>query len=274
MIAFPNAKINLGLKVVEKRPDGFHNIETVFYPIPLYDILEILPATPSLPGFITSGLPIPGPDAGNLCLKARDILQASFPAAFSSSPAICLHKQIPMGAGLGGGSSDGVFALKMLDALFSLNAGQDKLRGMAAVLGSDCPFFLYNKPVFAQGRGDVFSDVTVNLRGYKLVVVVPPVHVSTAEAYSMLKPARPEIPVSEIVQAPVEEWKDRLDNDFEKPVFEKYPLVREVKERLYASGAIYASMSGSGSAVFGLFPRGITVDTSFPGDHFVFSSDL
>jgi 4-diphosphocytidyl-2-C-methyl-D-erythritol kinase len=281
MISYPNAKINLGLNVVEKRSDGYHNIESVFYPVPLCDILEILPSASGEATFQTSGLPVPGPHSENLCLKAFDIIQSAVrspqPADFSpqsavrrppSALSIYLHKQLPTGSGLGGGSSDGAFALKMMNEIFGLFIDEEKMVQMALRLGSDCPFFIRNRPAFAEGRGEILSDINVDLKGYFLALVIPPVQVSTAQAYGMLTPGKPPVSVKEITALSVDSWKDKLGNDFEKPVFEKFPEIGEVKKKLYGLGAIYASMSGSGSAVYGLFRNPVSLAGHFPITYF------
>jgi 4-diphosphocytidyl-2-C-methyl-D-erythritol kinase len=250
MITFPNCKINLGLNVVRRREDGFHDIETVFYPVPPRDALEILPAADGLFEFSTSGTEIPGDPGQNLCVKAFRLLQSEY-----SIPAVKmhLHKVIPTGSGLGGGSADGAFALAMLNELFGLEISTGKLIHFAGSLGSDCAFFIENRPCFATGKGDRLEPVTVDLRGWYFALVIPGVHVSTPEAYRLVTPAQPARPVSEIITLPVGEWKELLVNDFEKSVSEKFPVIGQVKQQLYAMGAVYASMSGSGSAVFGLF---------------------
>lgn len=275
MICFPNAKINLGLHVIGKRPDGFHNIETVFYPITLSDALEIIISDKEIFEFTYSGLPVPGDPDSNLVLKAVNLMSiADYPSP-GPSPAregryrypesgirhpafairIHLHKVIPMGTGLGGGSSDGAHAIKLLNDLWKLELTTLEMQDLARQLGSDCAFFIENHPMFASGRGDQFEPVDLDLSGYKIVVVVPPVHVSTQEAYAMVTPGKPERSLKEIIRLPVEEWKELLTNDFEKPVMNKYPVIQDIKEELYSRGAVYAAMSGSGSAVYGIFSR-------------------
>lgn len=265
MIGFPNAKINLGLNVVAKRTDGFHNIETVFYPISLRDVLEIIPAMDGKTEFSSSGIPVPGPAGSNLCLMALELLRSVSLQPQIPPVKMHLHKVIPAGAGLGGGSSDCAFTLKLLNELFALGLSPSQLTELARQLGSDTSFFVENKPVFAFQKGDHFSPVSISLKGYKLVLLIPPVHVSTLEAYSLIKPVKPVASVNDIIHRPVEEWKDLLFNDFEKPVMEKYPVIREYKEELYGSGAVYASMSGSGSAVYGIFKETTSADKLFPG---------
>ena len=251
MLLFPNAKINLGLNVVERRPDGYHNIETVFYPIGISDVLEIEPSeTCTDYSFSTSGIPLSGDPEENLIVKAYRLLrsQYQFPAID-----ISLCKQIPFGAGLGGGSADAACMLKGLNELFELKITKRKLESLAAKLGADCPVFIKNKPVFATGIGNVFTPIKFSLRGYFLVLIKPDIHVSTPEAYSLVVPQKPEMSLLEIIQKPLPEWKIFMKNDFEKSVFANHPVIENVKFKLYDLGAVYASMSGSGSSVFGIF---------------------
>jgi len=251
VIAFPNAKINLGLNITAKRSDGYHNLETVFYPIALNDVLEIIPAEEIK--LQSSGLPVEGDQANNLCVQAYLALKEKFPAV--SSVAIYLHKHIPPGAGLGGGSSDAAFMLQLLCRKFSLDLSSEALSDIAAGLGSDCPFFIQNKPCLGQGRGELLRPVSLNLENYSIVLVHSGINISTAWAFGRIKPAIPAKSVLEIVSQPVETWKNELINDFEGPVFREYPELGELKEMLYRSGAIYASMTGSGSSLYGIFDR-------------------
>ncbi len=250
MLSFPNAKINLGLNIVEKRPDGYHNIETVFYPIGLSDALEFITSEENKTIFQQSGLQIDTPLELNLIFKAYQLLKKDFPLPEIS---IYLQKNIPFGAGLGGGSADAAFMLKMLNDQFKLGLNNAQLENYAAQLGSDCPVFIQNKPVFALGRGEVFEPINLSLKGYSIALIKPPIFVSTQEAYNGCRPQQPEFSLKEIIQKPVEEWKEWMKNDFETTVFPQFPIIGEVKERLYQSGAVYASMSGSGSSVFGIF---------------------
>jgi 4-diphosphocytidyl-2-C-methyl-D-erythritol kinase len=260
MISFPNAKINLGLNIVSKRPDGYHNIETVFYPVPLRDALEIVPASPSrrdvarrvstTTTFTQTGIPIAGDTRDNLVMKAYQLLKAQYEIP---EIAVYLQKNIPFGAGLGGGSADAAFMLKLLNDFAELHLSPEQLEEFAARLGADCPFFIQNKPVFAEGTGTVFSPVQLSLSGYYLSLVKPEVHVSTQEAYAGVKPQTPKESIRDIICDPVSTWKDRLVNDFETSIFARFPEIGEVKQKMYDQGAIYASMSGSGSSVFGLF---------------------
>jgi 4-diphosphocytidyl-2-C-methyl-D-erythritol kinase len=248
MISFPNAKINLGLYVTEKRPDGFHNLETVFLPVGWYDALEIAEADEFQ--FSTSGISITGNPESNLVVKAYRLLQKDFDLPVIK---IHLHKQIPFGAGLGGGSSDAAFMLKLLNKSFKLGLNETELLKYAAVLGSDCPFFILNKAVFATGRGEIMQDTTVSLNGMFILLVKPSVEVSTATAYQLVVPQKPTISLPELLSFPIQEWKENVVNQFEKSVFQQYPELEELKQKLYDLGAVYASMSGSGSCIFGLF---------------------
>jgi 4-diphosphocytidyl-2-C-methyl-D-erythritol kinase len=263
MIVFPNGKINLGLNILSKRTDGFHNLETLFYPLALHDALEIIPAADGIFEFISSGLPIPGETGSNLCSKAFRLMQSAY-----GLPAvkIHLHKVIPTGAGLGGGSSDGAFTLKLLNDLFETGLEKDRLKTYAITLGSDCAFFLDNQPSFARERGDHLEPVHLNLSGLTLALIIPPVHVSTAEAFAMVTPVQPVRSLKEVLQLPVEQWKDVLVNDFEKPVFVKYPVIGEIKQKLYSKGALFAAMTGSGAAVYGIFNEIHEINESFPGN--------
>ena len=265
MVIFPNAKINLGLSVLQKRDDGFHNIETILYPIPLNDVLELIIAPDKNFRFTVSGLEIPGSKETNLCVKAWELLQHDF-----SLPAIKmhLHKVIPMGAGLGGGSSDGVFMLKLINRAFQLGLSIEKLEECARQLGSDCAFFINNKSAFAYGKGDQLTPININLSGHFLVLVKPDVHINTKGAYDGIIPVETGISVSKIVQFPIEEWRDNLNNDFEKSIFRSHTVLSEIKDRLYQSGAVYASMTGSGSAVYGLFNNEVDLEDSFKEHYF------
>ena len=250
MITFPNAKINLGLRITSRRPDGYHNLETVFYPVPIYDALEVVPASGKNEKLILSGIDLEGNTDDNLVLKAFRLLQHDFDLPPVD---IYLRKNIPVGAGLGGGSSDAAFMLKLLNEYASLNICPKKLETYAAKLGADCPFFIRNKPVLAEGTGNVFSDIQLSLKGYFLVLIKPEVFISTREAFSGIVPCQPTISLSEIIERPLSQWKDCLVNDFEKSIFRIHPEISEIKEQFYRKGAIYASMSGSGSSVYGIF---------------------
>lgn len=253
MITYPNAKINIGLNIIEKRPDGYHNIETVFYPIGLCDVLQVGASdTCTDYSFSSSGLTIDGDPENNLIIKAYRLVQS----AYEIPPVdITLIKQIPFGAGLGGGSADAAFMLKMLNEMFELKITNTKLEKMVSALGADCAVFIRNRPVFATGTGNIFSPVKLKLKGYFLILIKPEIHISTIEAYSLVTPMKPEISISESIQRPINEWKNLIHNDFEKSVFAKYPEIEKIKNKLYDAGAVYASMSGSGSSVYGIFEK-------------------
>jgi 4-diphosphocytidyl-2-C-methyl-D-erythritol kinase len=266
MIIYPNAKINLGLHVIEKRADGFHNIETVFYPVGWQDMLEVLPDPSRERGvtFSSSGIPIPGAAHENLCVKAYELISKDYPMP---AVKVHLHKIIPIGAGLGGGSSDAAFFIKALNEIFELNLAWGELHHYVKQLGADCSFFIVNKPMLAEGKGDQLESIAVSLRGWKIAIVYPGIHVNTAEAYGGITPAKPSEALEKlIVETPIEKWKDVLVNDFEKTVFQKYPAIKELKNKMYECGAAYAAMSGSGSAVFGIFADDINLKNSFEGN--------
>ncbi|MBO4804199.1 MAG: 4-(cytidine 5'-diphospho)-2-C-methyl-D-erythritol kinase [Muribaculaceae bacterium] len=249
MITFPNAKINLGLNIVERRPDGYHNIETVFFPIPLTDVLEIVP-TADETSLTCYGNSVDCPPDKNLVMKAYRMMQERY-----DLPPVEMHlyKHIPDGAGLGGGSSDAAYALVMLNAMFELGLPAAELATMAVTLGADCAFFIYNRPMLATGIGDVLSPLDVNLRGKTLLLVKPPVSVDTRTAYSRVVPHVPEMSLSDIISRPLSSWDGLLVNDFEPSVFAALPQLWLIKASLIDAGAQYAAMSGSGSTVFGIF---------------------
>lgn len=257
MLFFPPCKINLGLNILRKRSDGYHDLDTCFFPVPWTDILEIVPSE-SL-AFNATGHPISGEPSTNLCLRAYHLLQKEFNLPQVS---IHLHKIIPMGAGLGGGSSDGAYTLRLLNTLFDLKLSEKKLMQYAAQLGSDCAFFIQDKPMRGTGRGEVLSPITVTLDNKFLLLIKPDIHVSTAAAYSGVSPRVPTLSIPEIIKKPVDQWKNLLVNDFEKSVFVAHPRLREIKELLYENGALYAAMSGSGSTLFGIFDK--PVDLTVP----------
>ncbi|KAA6327910.1 4-diphosphocytidyl-2-C-methyl-D-erythritol kinase [termite gut metagenome] len=252
MITFPNAKINLGLNIIEKRADGYHNLETVFYPVPIEDALEIKVADNPVHKIILyqSGAAIAGKAEDNLAVKAYRLLDNNF---HLPPIEVYLYKHIPSGAGLGGGSADAAFMVKLLNERFGLHLNVQELEGYAAMLGADCTFFIKNTPVFAEGVGNIFSPVSLSLKGYGLAVVKPDVFVSTREAFSLIRPRKPEHALKDVITRPASEWKGLMRNDFEESVFPQYPLIGEIKAELYKRGAVYASMSGSGASVFGLF---------------------
>ncbi len=255
MISFPNCKINLGLNIIAKRADGFHDLETVFYPIAIKDVLEIVQQqheTTDLE-FASSGLQIDGDTGDNLCIKAYRLLKKDFPQL----PAIKmhLHKSIPMGAGLGGGSADGAFTLKLLNQKFKLNLSNDQLINYSLQLGSDCPFFILNQPCYAEGRGEKLQPINLDLSAYQFLIINPGIHINTGWAFSQIQPKKPAQTVKEIINQPIETWESELMNDFEEPVFQSHPEIKAIKENLYAQGGVYASMTGSGSTVFGIFKK-------------------
>jgi 4-diphosphocytidyl-2-C-methyl-D-erythritol kinase len=269
VISFPNCKINLGLHILGKREDGFHNLETVFYPIAFKDALEVIPATNSTTEieFTGTGLAVDGNIADNLCVKAYHLLKKDFPHL--PQVKVQLHKSIPMGAGLGGGSADASFMLKLLNEKFHLNLSPSQLINYSLQLGSDCPFFIINKPCFATGRGEILQEIKVDLAAYKIVLINPGIHVNTGWAFSNITPAHPVKSIKEIIQQPVETWKTELKNDFEVPVFAAHPPVKAIKESLYNQGAVYAAMSGSGSTIFGIFEEDVDTDSLKNGDYFI-----
>ena len=265
MITYPNAKINLGLNIVEKRPDGYHNLETVFYPINLQDALEVnVQEGEDEFSLKVSGVPIEGEPENNLVVKAYRLLKKDYP----DIPAIDIHmyKHIPTGAGLGGGSSDAAFMIKLLNEKFRLNLSIEKMEEYAAILGADCAFFIQNKPVFATGIGNIFEPIQLSLKGYYLVLVKPDIFVSTKDAFAHITPMKPTQSLKEIIRMPVETWRATMKNNFEESVFQKFPEIAAIKDKLYDLGAIYASMSGSGSSVFGIFREQVEfVDEIFSG---------
>jgi 4-diphosphocytidyl-2-C-methyl-D-erythritol kinase len=249
MISFPCAKINLGLNIISKRSDRYHNIETVFYPVhELTDVLEIVESDRF--SFTQTGVRIDSATADNLCVKAYGILNRDFRLPPVS---IHLHKIIPFGAGLGGGSADASLTIVSLNDIFDLGVSREQLKVYAAAAGSDCAFFIDNVPSFASGRGELLEPVDLNLSGLYLLLVKPDIHVSTGEAYRHVIPHIPGMPISEIIKLPVDEWRNKLCNDFEKSIFYLYPAIADIKYKMYELGAVYSSMSGSGATVFGLF---------------------
>jgi 4-diphosphocytidyl-2-C-methyl-D-erythritol kinase len=272
MVVFPNCKINIGLNILDKRQDGFHNLETVFFPVPIKDSLEIIRAKTNSADLIfsQSGIAIEGDTADNLCIKAYHLLKKDFPHL----PAIQmhLHKVIPMGAGLGGGSADGAFALRLFNDKFQLNLSPAQLISYALSLGSDCPFFILNQPCFATGRGEIMTALNISLSGYTLVLINPGIHVNTGWAFAQLKNEPVENRVSsnllQHIQEPINNWRNTIVNDFENAVFKAHPAIADIKNALYSNGAVYASMSGSGSSVFGLFEKSTDLPLNLPADYF------
>lgn len=252
MIVFPNAKINVGLNVVEKRTDGFHNIESIFYPVwQLTDVLEVVKQEGDVVEFSSSGIDIPRKEEElNLCEKAYYLIKNDFNI---SGVKIHLHKVIPIGAGLGGGSADAAFTLKVLNDLFELNLTDEKLIEYAQKLGSDCAFFIKNKPVYAYNKGDEFDELELDLSTYEIKIEYPDIHISTAEAYAGIEAKPSNQNIKELIAQPIEMWKNNLNNDFEQSVFPNHPNIEKLKAKMYQDGAKFASMTGSGSAVFGIF---------------------
>lgn len=273
MIVFPNAKINLGLNITEKRKDGYHNLETIFYPIPLEDALEITVKqdTKSKYSLYQTGTKIEGEAEDNLVVKAYLMLEKEF-----NLPPVDIHlyKHIPSGAGLGGGSADAAFMLKLLNDKFSLNLSPGELEKYASVLGADCAFFIRNKPVYAEGIGNVFTPIELSLSGYRLIVVKPDVFVSTREAFSGITPRKPVHSLKELIKYPVNEWKEKMVNDFEESIFPHHPEIELIKKQMYEYGAVYASMSGSGSSVYGIFTDDKQTTYMNFGNSFCFHSVL
>ena len=254
MICFPNAKINLGLHITGKRPDGYHSIESVFYPVPLTDALEVVVSEKTT--FTQTGVQLGIMPDDNLVMKAYALMAEKY-----KLPAIDIYlkKAIPSGAGLGGGSADAAFMLKLLCEFYKLPASEQHLLEMAAILGADCPFFIHNKPLLATGFGNIFQPCEVSLKGYVLCIVKPPFSISTKEAYSGVIPKKPDFSLQNLSALPVFEWKTVLKNDFEPNMVKRYPFIGRIKDDLYAMGAEYASMTGSGSAVYGIFKNTVTL---------------
>ncbi len=264
MVVFPNCKINLGLNILRKREDGYHDLETVFLPVALKDVLEIVHSSNKTRINVT-GIAAGNPDS-NLCLKAYTLLKKDYPQLPEIN--IHLHKAIPVGAGLGGGSADAAFMLQLLNKTFNLNIPPDKMFGYASQLGSDCSFFLLNRPCLASGRGEVLDPINTSLSAYKILLINPGIHISTSEAFKKIKPAIPTKKIKDIIHQPIETWKEELHNDFEDYVFERYPLIKKIKEDLYFAGAVYAAMSGSGSTIFGLFRNDTAIEYSAEANYY------
>ena len=266
MITFPNAKINIGLNIIEKRDDGFHNIESVFYPVGLCDALEVIEnkeAEVERISFTSSGIEIPGDITDNLCYYAYHLVSADYPLP---NVKVHLHKHIPIGAGLGGGSADAAFFIRLLNDKFELGISWGEMHNYARQLGSDCSFFISNKPAFAEGRGDVYESAKIDLSDYYLVLIYPDIHINTAKAYAGVKPKQPIRSLEDdILNLPIEQWKEFIHNDFEGSIFPQFPEIENIKEKLYLKGAIYASMSGSGSTVFGIFKNATNLKLEFEG---------
>ena len=258
MLAFPSCKINIGLRIIEKRPDGFHNLQSCFYPVAWGDILEVIPSREFR--FSSSGLSIPGNSQGNLCVRAYELLKADFKLP---PVQIHLHKIVPIGAGLGGGSADAAFTLKLVNEQFELALDSESLEDYARQLGSDCAFFVQNRPLYCLEKGDVFSSVQVDLTGYYILLVYPNLAISTAEAYAGVRPRVPGVSLFEQLQMPIDAWRENIHNDFENSLFPTHPVLPQIKQQLYDAGAVYASMSGSGSTVYGIFNAPVVVPNQF-----------
>ena len=283
MIIFPNCKINLGLKIIRKRNDGYHDLQTVIFPIKIYDALEVIQEPgkssknyPEKPAGLTlkealqfecTGLDVRNDAATNLSVKAFHLLKKDFPQIPSIQ--MHLHKTIPIGAGLGGGSADGAFTLLLINQKFGLGISNEKLLDYALQIGSDCPFFIINKLCFATGRGEFLEPLALDLSCYRFIIVHPGIPIITSQIFSEITPTGTAKPIKEIIKQPIETWRNELKNDFEEPVFKNYPEVKKIKNELYESGSIYASMSGSGSAVYGIFEKDHTGIPEFPNTYFV-----
>ncbi|OHX68252.1 4-(cytidine 5'-diphospho)-2-C-methyl-D-erythritol kinase [Flammeovirga pacifica] len=267
MITFPNAKINIGLGITEKRTDGFHNIASCFYPVNWCDMLEMIPSKKLI--FQSTGIDIPGNPDGNLCLKAYHLLNEKY-----DIPPVHmhLHKIIPIGAGLGGGSADGAFAIKMLNDMNSLDLSIKEMEDFSAQMGSDCPFFIENKPVYVTGRGELFDHLDLSLEGKQIVLVNPNIHISTKEAYSGVVPQALTYALKERLLSDISSWKGVVNNDFENSLLDRYPIIKKIKNQLYEQGALYASMTGSGSTIFGIFDE--EIDLSNYTEFMVWSGKL
>ncbi len=269
MVAFPNAKINLGLHIIGTRNDGFHDLATIFVPIKLQDVIEVVESNNENQSneYSQSGAEISGDLKDNLCIKAYHLLKQDFP----NLPAVKmhLHKKIPMGAGLGGGSADGAFMLNLLNKKFNLNIDLESLAKLSLQLGSDCPFFIYNKPAYATGRGEILTQINLDLSKYKILIVNPGIHINTGWAFKSLKLTQNHNDLLEVINAPIQTWKSNLKNDFEVPIFNEYPEIAQLKQQLYDLGALYAAMSGSGSTVFGIFENKLKEEIKFPNTYYV-----
>ncbi len=251
MIFTTNTKLNIGLSITSKRPDGYHDIESVFYPLNFGDVLEVVPAAGNgKMKFAEYGIAIPGEQVDNLCVKAYHLLDRDYQLP---SVNVALLKRIPIGAGLGGGSSDGVEMLKALNTIFSLNLSSSDLKTYALSLGSDCPFFVDNIPKFVAGRGEILEDSSLELTNYWVLLVFPEFHVSTVEAYASIQPKNATYNLREINKLPMKYWQENIVNDFERPIAAKFPIVSRIKKQLGEMGAVYTAMSGSGSTVYGIF---------------------
>lgn len=274
MITFPNAKINIGLNIIEKRNDGFHNIESVMVPVGLCDALEVVENFDKNTEriiFTSSGISIPGNANENLCCKAYYLIANDYSLA---NIKVHLHKHIPIGAGLGGGSADAAFFIRLLNDKFELGISWGEMHHYARQLGSDCSFFISNKPAFVEEKGDQYESIKLDLSNCHIALIYPNIHINTAKAYSGVTPKKPARSLENDIQnLPIEQWKNFIHNDFEDSVFPQFPELKRIKEQLYSKGAVYASMSGSGSTVYGIFKEATSLKTSFPGA-FVYEGKL
>lgn len=277
MITFPIAKINLGLNVVERRPDGYHNLETVFYPVPISDALELTIMNTKFPSTVdcdikVTNLEVEGDEQRNLVVRAYQLLKQDF----QQMPRIHAHlwKGIPTQAGMGGGSSDCAYTIRLLNEMFTLGLSDEQMIQHAARLGADCAFFILSRPAYAEGIGELLQPISLNLSSYYIGIVRPNIPVSTREAFSLIKPQKPAKCCREVVMQPIETWREELTNDFEQSVFTLHPEIGAIKQQLYDLGAVYAAMSGSGSAVFGLFQNEIDLAAHFPKDVFTYFGKL
>ncbi len=270
MVVFPNCKINIGLNIAGRRQDGFHDIETIFFPVPICDAVEIIACKDVLNDviFTSSGLEISGDTRDNLCVKAYRILKNDFPDL--PPVKLHLHKNIPIGAGLGGGSADAAMLLRLLNQKFFMGINKERLMQYALQLGSDCPFFILNTACFATGRGELLQPVALNLSGYKIMIVHPGIHINTKEAFAHLDTsifnAKTELAAK--IKLDINYWKDNITNDFEVPVFKRYPEIKSIKETLYKHGALYSAMTGTGSSVYGIFKNDFAGNIIFPSHYF------
>ena len=262
MLVFPNAKINIGLNILEKRPDNFHNIQTIFYPIGLSDALEVVEDNSIEDDFEISfsGIEVDAEPQNNLVVKAYLMLKDKYKLP---KIRIHLHKNIPFGAGMGGGSSDAAFMLVLLNNLFDIGLNQEQLLYFASLLGSDCAFFVLNYPCFATKKGEVLQSINLDLSQYSIVVAKPDVNIPTKNVYSLVTPNNNVQSLEELIKLPIEQWKDTIVNDFEKPIFKQYPKIAALKQKFYDFGAIYSQMTGSGSAIFGIFDKNQKVDFGY-----------
>ncbi|RKD16184.1 4-(cytidine 5'-diphospho)-2-C-methyl-D-erythritol kinase [Pelobium manganitolerans] len=267
MLIFPSAKINIGLNVVKRRADGYHDLETIFYPIQLCDALELVES--SKMKFESSGIPIPGNTDQNLCLKAYQLLRNDF-----DLPNIHIHllKKIPVGAGLGGGSADAAFFIKLVNQYFKLNLNVEQMQVYCRKLGADCAFFIENKPVYAFAKGDEFENIEIDLSAYHIALLMPNVHVSTAEAYAGVNPKPSSKSLKELIKLPVSDWQQHIYNDFEPHILKAHPIIAKAKKALYQAGALFSLMSGSGASVYGIFDE--KADLSGLENEFLVFNDL